>query len=1731
MNTLKRSFVFVILLLITISIFIAQDNANSTDSSDYNKQDDGTVIEGIDNVLYPSGPVHNNLKTSFQSKLDQFNSSGYFSQIYESSLQATYYGLYILNALDELEIINTFKVVEYIMSNYNTSSHTFMDSYAYRYLDTDFSQRFYPYSSILEVNCYAILSLAILGRLDEINPQYSADFIHSCYNPETSGFIGQPYSPSLHPNFRISAMDNTYYAIIALDVLGDDWSAYSSEQVELIAYIKGLQSEHPWEWYFGGFHNDNDTQFGSLQMFEPNLLSCYYGIKSLEYFGQQDTIAQSDFHQYMNGIYHEQGNYFDMAYFNPPTNNTNIIATALGLQLTDLTNNFNVERAGIVDFILQNKNDWGMWDSSTSFGFHELMDTFQVIRALYECGGINQLNSNEKEQIANNLLKYYYQYNHGFSLLSQDYTTIELLNTIVNAFSLFNRLPELDISYIYNYITDSYHYSQYSTYDERHFYACKDIYQTNGQVGSIAGFRSYPIEFYTRSNKSYFHEIEYYHSLKSTFLALEALQKMQKLSTFNESNDLELLLNDIVECQFLDPAYENYGGFMSNVWYKELSKDIQTKNVFLPYAYYGIRNLELLAGFLGLNNISDTGIDTDALYSYISDHLVEEPAFVYCNPKYSHEVEVILENSYYMIYMLKALNLYSLDDSKIRNFVLQHVNYSNIKNVYYSYKILQIVGGDIDLNADLIYMLMEEIYSASFHEYYMTTEKKEIVQEILIWICDILCHGFGDSATVINIEHLENYKFMSTGNNITFSINSTYGGTYWIWVNNSLLDSDSFIYGQNLFSYSLDNYTDYLGDYLVKINATTLDGKYAETMASFSVYSASSTVVNIIDLNSYEFMTTGNNISFQINCQYPDRYNFSIDGIEVTSGPYFDGQIFNFSIDSYFVGIHNVSIWAMGLDGKEGTAHASFTVYSTSETLIQVYSIENYIFDTTGHNVNFSISSSYPDTYQLYIDCVRVAKDTYISGESINFPIDGYGVGTHMVTIWANGSDGKETEYNLEFHVFADSFIYIDVVDLPNYEFKTVGHNITFMINASFPDTFTFSINNMVKYTGSYQFGGDQFSFSIDNYPIGEYNITIWANDTIGKESELTSSFTVYSLSNTVVNIEELADYEFLTTGNFINFSISSFYPHYYTLYIDSVLQLNRSYEDGIPYSFPIDGYGLGYHTVFIWAIGEDGKIGTASGDFYVYSNSSTIINIYEIPNYLFMTTGHYINFSISSKYIGAYNISVDGILEKNGTYAPDEIIMLSSDNYTIGVHTVQIYAKCIDGKQAYYQTTFNVFSNSSTLISLFNLTGFEFMSTRALINFTICSDYPDFFELWIDDILIYTDNYTSGTSIIYPLDNYTYTLGNHSVYIWAIGKDFVVGSINAVFTVYSTSVTIVQINELNNCKFMSEGNNLTFTIFSDYPDFFELWIDDILIYTDNYTSGTSIIYPLDNYTYTLGNHSLYIWAIGKDFVVGSINAVFTVYSTSVTLIQINNLNNCEFMSEGNNLTFTLFSDYPDYYELWIDGFLVQSDTFSNEVPIVYSLDNYTGQIGTHSVFIWAISLDGKIAAISANFEVKFQSETLITIIELENYVYNTTGNNLVFIIVSFYPDHFQVWIDGRLFTSDIFSNRQIFNFSIDGYGIGLHNISIWAKGLDNKEARVTSQFEVYPCKQPSKDNNSQKNDSTEENDTEPSFEHIYQTSLPIMITLITVPSIVIVFSSRIPRKLKRKIMGTTSKQ
>jgi prenyltransferase beta subunit len=339
-----------------------------------------------------------NIDAIFDRKLYDYDNSGYFPQVYESSLQATYYGLYILEALGKLDHLNQTRIVDYILDHYSEDLQIFLDAFTLRYLNMNFPQKYYPLSSMLEIHCYAILSLDILGRLDLINPQESINFIWSCLNPEgdENGFIGRPYDDELVNEFKVATMDNTYFALSTLNLFIDNWAGYGFYLNRIVPYINSLQSISGYDWFFGSFLNDNDLMLDTLgsPLYEPNLLSSYYAVKSLQILNLVDTVRTHEFHTFLGVIYDEQEVKFQV---NDISNALDIVATPIGLELSDITGFSNYSRTEALQFVMNNRNTLGNWDRSTVYKYHELIDTFQIIRSLKEIGEISQLTELEKE--------------------------------------------------------------------------------------------------------------------------------------------------------------------------------------------------------------------------------------------------------------------------------------------------------------------------------------------------------------------------------------------------------------------------------------------------------------------------------------------------------------------------------------------------------------------------------------------------------------------------------------------------------------------------------------------------------------------------------------------------------------------------------------------------------------------------------------------------------------------------------------------------------------------------------------------------------------------------------------------------------------------------------------------------------------------------------------------------------------------------------------------------------------------------------------------------------------------------------------------------------------------------------------------------------------------------------------------------------------------------------------
>ena len=741
MRSQKGLLVLLISLGFIIGIWVMpRDISNPLDSNSNSLHRDFYGEEVNDPKTIPkiaAGDNYQIIEDVFSAKLNEYSTNGYFNQIYEPSLQATYYALYIMKALEKLDTIDQAAITSYVMSHYNTTTHIFTDDYAYRYLDTDANKVYYPFTTLLEVNCYAILSLDILNQSSLIpNTQESIDFILSCYHPTSYGFIGQPYYSSPSGMLGIPTMDNTYYAIITLDVLNAD---LGTKKEDITQYINDLQIT---VW---GFANDMDLNFKSLgiTMWEPNLLSAYYAIKSLEVFGVEASIDTVNFHQYLQTLYDDQNFIFQMGSFYTPDKD-NIVASALGVQLSDLTpinNNYFLDsgsRSSVLNFILTNRNNKGNWDSSTPYDYHELIDTFQIIRSLNETDAISQLTAADKNEIFNSLS--YYNSSGGYCLISNDYVSVEQYYNVINSFYLYDRIADIDLQGVYDILRGTCLYE--GNFDIYYFYASTNMplqeLTAGRQTIPGGGFRSYPIEYFTTGKREYLKEWNRPTGHAVKYWALYTLKKIFKLDDFEQERDLTDMLNSVVNSQFLEDSYpDNKGAFLPTITLSSMPSSYQNSEIAFEHSYYAIKCMELLSDYLSLGPITDLNFDENHLYNYIINNLKNEPTYLHFNPQYTNDIETIIENTYYMIYVLKALNLYNLDNNKIKNFVMQTLNYSNLKNIYYSYKISEILNLDISFNVDLTHNLVQSIYSEEKNEFYLTTERKTIEQQAFLWICDM----------------------------------------------------------------------------------------------------------------------------------------------------------------------------------------------------------------------------------------------------------------------------------------------------------------------------------------------------------------------------------------------------------------------------------------------------------------------------------------------------------------------------------------------------------------------------------------------------------------------------------------------------------------------------------------------------------------------------------------------------------------------------------------------------------------------------------------------------------------------------------------------------------------------------------------------------------------------------------------------------------------------------------
>ncbi|MFX0058445.1 MAG: hypothetical protein ACFE8J_09115 [Candidatus Heimdallarchaeota archaeon] len=672
-----------------------------------------------------------------EDKSLEYGQKGYFPNIYEPSLQATYYGLSVLNAIGRLDVIHKPNTRDFIMSFYDNTTKLFWDSYAYRATDLTSFERPYPLASLLEINCYAVLSLEMLGYIHLIDSTAMIDFVMSCINSTTSGFIGQEYDPNLFSFEKVATADNTFYAIQIIDLLSD-WSAYPNLRNNIISFINALQDQD------GGFFNDQDKVLSSLGYNEPNMASNYYCIKSLEMLNDLTGFNNNTFKTYMMGLYDNVSHSF--RFFAPYENDYDIIATAMGMEIAKIMNFQNVDINNCMVFLVNMRNSYGIWGSTVRFNRYELIDNFQVIRSIKEIGKISTLSYQDLSIIASATINLYYT--TGFSLISEHYSSTQTLYTLITSFDLYDRVLELlPIGYLTAQLESMYKY--YSVTDYHTFLAVSNLELERS-------FRSLPIEYYNEGDHSHIYTTDLMSDHKSMYHALRSLQYISKLEEFQSVCNLTELLHYVIDCQFVeDDNYENYGGFLPRTTLKLYSLERQNHSIYFESSYYAVKTLQFLADFLGIESLVDLGFDANAFLDYVNGRIRETSSELYFDPIYATNPEIVLEQTYYACEIYTSLGSLNHLTQKIKNYINNHLSYRNLKNVYYSYKLSELLHLNIYFVEAYIYNLTEYLYTPSFKEFYLNDAKQYIEQEALLWVADLLLNFENP-----NINPVVDYKSM-----------------------------------------------------------------------------------------------------------------------------------------------------------------------------------------------------------------------------------------------------------------------------------------------------------------------------------------------------------------------------------------------------------------------------------------------------------------------------------------------------------------------------------------------------------------------------------------------------------------------------------------------------------------------------------------------------------------------------------------------------------------------------------------------------------------------------------------------------------------------------------------------------------------------------------------------------------------------------------------------------------
>jgi len=774
-------------------------------------------------------------------------------------------------------------------------------------------------------------------------------------------------------------------------------------------------------------------------------------------------------------------------------------------------------------------------------------------------------------------------------------------------------------------------------------------------------------------------------------------------------------------------------------------------------------------------------------------------------------------------------------------------------------------------------------------------------------------------------------------------------------------------------------------------------------------YNYSDTYYYYDEYESYGSVYTNNYNNYSKLQLDPFYYFYSSTYIETQTLSYVvNGESFDLAIDIYF---YNDS-------GADGTGYTSWSLYESygveyNVTSTSYYEYYYYVDNNTGTLMQYNSNYVYYASGSFY---EWVDYDDYNTNVSYTYKYHMYEETKYMLTkatefystsnsyaflpyleftdySWQQPITNSTTEIVFPL-IFSDDTVRLEVYYRdPEYYYYSLFDNITISSTSYNYTVYVDQLNYYWGYSQSFRFkafdnAGNVFMSSVyiadDRIILPDWKSQVKFPD-IGKGIEYDSLYIgeiyVYSDTSWTLSVEfyynqsDLTQYYSNWYEGFGNTTLNVYAGYNYPIgdytanltFIDAV---NTTYTALIPVKIYPEGtdiwspsldtmwypdkysgepykYALGTYETFYFNVYDENP-----GYYEFYINSV----LYDSGNYSDDWNYYYYPFADLFNTTGLYNLTV--------------VAYDSWGNYRIETCWVQVYPEGTDVKDPYVGTSF---------YSYFHL------GSSNRYTFWLYEDFPAYYELKVDDTILYSGEYTNGEEIyFYGSDIFTDT-GDYTVSIFlndTSGNEYsdswIIHVLEAAYEgnppefsyVYDVDQYII-----------GDEYWVSFNINDDYPDVYNLYVDGNLT-LENATYRGSGWYDdtqwlnLQDFIFTEGMHTITIEAF--DQWGNSANISFTVnayssppdYSDPFISSDYSNGDVIKYkLGTYFELRFVLFDDNPANYTFYINYEVVDSGTYYDGMELVYALGDYITEEGTYTITIEATDTSSNIQSITFKVE------------------------------------------------------------------------------------------------------------------------------------------------------------------